>query len=179
MEDGILPKEIRCKDIIKALMNEDGVEEEMLGTVTANTGTVLGVRFLRPSESFYKSAPVHVLEEEVTPVPYYALCEHYNRCSSFGDLEMKAVGEDMYVFHAEVDVEDDDSEIWHPEDSASDTDDSFIAPDDVTEFELPPGSVEIDREWDAWKPNTPGAQSFKDTIDRIENLVRHHYSSAP
>ena len=29
----------------------------------------------------------------------------------------------------------------------------------------PQGHAEIDKEWDEWKPSTPGASSFKETIE--------------
>ena len=28
------------------------------------------------------------------------------------------------------------------------------------------------KEWDEWKPSTPGAKSFKDTVDMIETYAR-------
>ena len=46
----ILPKEINENDIVKILVNEDGMEEEMFGVVGMNTGLTLGVNYLEPTE---------------------------------------------------------------------------------------------------------------------------------
>ena len=54
----IVPSEIIENDIIKALVNEDDVEEEMYGVVAMNTGNVLGVHYLSQTEKIYKSACV-------------------------------------------------------------------------------------------------------------------------
>jgi len=49
----IVPSEINENDIVKLLVNEDDVEDEMFGLVGMNTGLVLGVRYLNPTELIY------------------------------------------------------------------------------------------------------------------------------
>ena len=168
----IVPSEIEVDDIVKAIVKEhdNDLEEATYGLVQMNTGSCLGVRFLSPTEKIYKSACVYELDQEITATPYESLCEHHPG-GTFEDLEIKSLGTPYYVFYAEVDVEDDDSEIW--EDDGSDLDD-FIVPDDEMEEEedLPDGHRAIDRAWDAWEPRSPGARSFKDTVDMIEMRAR-------
>ena len=60
----IVPSEIIENDIVKVLVNEDGVEDEMYGIVGMNTGNTIGLRYLNPTELFYKSACVYELEHE-------------------------------------------------------------------------------------------------------------------
>ena len=45
----IVPHEIIENDIVKLLVNEDDVEDEMFAIVGMNTGLVLGVRYLNPT----------------------------------------------------------------------------------------------------------------------------------
>jgi len=178
----IIPAEIEVGDIVQAMVKEhdNDLEEAMYGVVQMNTGNVLGVRYLSPTEKIYKSACVYELDQEMTATPYESLCEHHAG-ATFEDLEMKSVGAPWYVFYAEVDVEDDDSEIW--EDDGSDLDDFIVPDDEVDEDEsLPEGHREVDKAWDAWEPRSPGARSFKDTIDMIEarakrTLDERHFAS--
>ena len=175
----ILPAEIQEGDIVKAMVKEadDDMEEEAVGIVEMNTGNTLGVRFLSATEKIYKSACVYVLDEEVTATPYESLFEHYPG-GSLDDLEIKGLGDDYYVFYAEVDVHDEDSEIWEEGDSDEDEDDFIVSDDDVDgEVHPPPGHEIIDKEWDEWQPRTPGARSFKDTVDMIEAYARRHADS--
>jgi len=166
----ILSAEIKKGDIVKAVVKEGDseTEEEALGVVEMNTGRTLGVRFLSPTDKFYKSACVYQLDEEMTATPYESLFEHYPE-GRLVDLEMKDLGDDQYVFYAEVDIEDDNSDIWEDE-SDSDMDDFIVSDSEDVDgvVEPPPGHIEIDKAWDEWKPNTPGARSFKDTVDMIE-----------
>jgi hypothetical protein len=173
----ILSAEIKKGDIVKAMVKEadSETEEEALGVVEMNTGRTLGVRFLSPTEKFYKSACVYVLDEEMTATPYESLFEHYPE-GELVDLEMKELGDDQYVFYAEVDIEDDNSDIWEDE-SDSDMDDFIVSDSEDVDgvVEPPPGHKEIDKAWDEWKPNTPGARSFKDTVDMIELHARNKF----
>src|SRR5210317_214421 len=75
----ILSAEIKKGDIVKAVVKEGDseTEEEALGVVEMNTGRTLGVRFLSPTDKFYKSACVYQLDEEMTATPYESLFEHY------------------------------------------------------------------------------------------------------
>ena len=38
-------------------------------------------------------------------------------------------------------------------------------------IEAPPGHELVDKAWEEWKPSTPGAQKFKETIDMIEQTL--------
>ena len=172
----IVPSEIIEDDIVKLLVNEEDVEDEMYAVVGMNTGLVLGVRYLNPTELIYKSACVYQLEDgDMNPAPYESVMEHYPSGTSFEDLEMKSLGDKMYAFYSEIDIEDSDSEIYDEDESDSEMDD-FIVPDDEIDGEvIPPSNYKsIDKEWNEWKPSTPGARSFKDTVDAIEALAKVH-----
>ena len=173
----IVPHEIIENDIVKLLVNEDDVEDEMFAIVGMNTGLVLGVRYLNPTELIYKSACVYLLEENeaMNPAPYESVMEHYPSGTTFEDLEMKSLGNNMYAYYSEIDIEDSDSEIYDEDESDSEMDD-FIVPDDVIDGQvIPPSNYKsIDKEWNEWKPSTPGARSFKDTVDAIEALAKVH-----
>lgn len=173
----ILSAEIEKGDIVKAMVKEgdSNTEEEAIGVVEMNTGRTLGVRFLTPTEKLYKSACVYHLDEDMTATPYESLFEHYPE-GKLVDLEMKELGDDQYVFYAEVDIEDDDSEIWEDEED-SDMDDFIVSDsEDVDGVVAPPqGHEAIDKAWDEWQPRTPGARSFKDTVDMIEAHARNKF----
>ena len=172
----IVPSEIIEDDIVKLLVNEDDVEDEMFAVVGMNTGLVLGVRYLNPTELIYKSACVYQLEDgDMSPAPYESVMEHYPSGTTFEDLEMKSLGNRMYAYLAEIDVEDSDSEIYDEDESDSEMDD-FIVPDDHIDGEvIPPSDYKtIDKEWNSWEPRSPGARSFKETVDAIEAMAKAH-----
>ena len=45
----IVPSEIVQDDIVKLLVNEDNLEDEMFAVVGMNTGLTLGVKYLNPT----------------------------------------------------------------------------------------------------------------------------------
>ena len=175
----IVPSEIIEDDIVKVLVNEEGVEDEMYAVVAMNTGKTLGLYYLNPTESVYKSACIYSLDKtEMSPAPYDSLMEHYPTGTKFEDLDMKRMDEsgDMYAFYSEIDVEDSDSDI-HEMHLESDTDSEmadFIVPDSEVEGQniVPPDYASIDKEWNEWQPSSLGARSFKETVDLIESRVR-------
>lgn len=175
----IVPSEIIEDDIVKVLVNEEGVEDEMYAVVAMNTGRTLGLYYLNPTESVYKSACIYSLDKtEMSPAPYDSLMEHYPTGTKFEDLDMKRMDEsgDMYAFYSEIDIEDSDSDI-HEMHLESDTDSEmadFIVPDSEVEGQniVPPDYASIDREWNEWQPSSLGARSFKETVDLIESRVR-------
>ena len=175
----IVPSEIIEDDIVKVLVNEDGVEDEMYAVVAMNTGKTLGLYYLNPTESVYKSACIYSLDKtEMSPAPYDSLMEHYPTGTKFEDLDMKRMNQDddMYAFYSEIDIEDSDSDI-HEMHLESDTDSEmadFIVPDSEVEGQniVPPDYASIDKEWNEWQPSSLGARSFKETVDLIESRVR-------
>jgi hypothetical protein len=163
----IVPSEIIENDIVKLLVNEDDVEDEMFAVVGMNTGLVLGVRYLNPTELIYKSACVYELEDgDMNPAPYESVMEHYPSGTTFTDLEMKALGTNKFAFYAEIDVEDSDSDIYNDETDSEMAD--FIVSDEDVQGSPPPDHKSIDSAWTEWKPTSPGGKSFKETIDMIE-----------
>ena len=175
----IVPSEIIEDDIVKVLVNEDGIEDEMYAVVAMNTGKTLGLYYLNPTESVYKSACIYSLDRtEMSPAPYDSLMEHYPTGTKFEDLDMKRMDQDgdMYAFYSEIDIEDSDSDI-HEMHLESDTDSEmadFIVPDSEVEGQniVPPDYASIDKEWNEWQPSSVGARSFKETVDLIESRVR-------
>ena len=109
----IVPSEIIENDIVKLLVNEDSVEDDFLAVVGMNTGLVLGVRYLNPTELIYKSACVYQLEDgDMNPAPYESVMEHYPSGTTFEDLEYKMIKDGLYANLNEIDIEDSDSEIY-------------------------------------------------------------------
>ena len=163
----IVPKEIIENDIVKVLVNEDGLEDEMYGIVGMNTGRTLGLRYLNPTEFVYKSACVYEIdqESELSPAPYESIMEHYPLGTTFEDLDMKSLGMNRYVMYSEIDVEDSDSEIHS---DGSDIGSFIVSDSEVVSTTPPPGYQAIDKEWNEWEPTTSGGRSFKETINMIE-----------
>ena len=170
----IVPKEINQNDIVKVLVNEEGIEEEMYGVVAMNTGLTLGMHYLEPTEMFYKSACVWKLStEEMTPAPYESVMEHYPTGTTIADLELKPLGTNRFVYYSEIDIEDSDSEIYDEVGSGdSESDLSGFVVSDSEIGGVPIDHESIDRDWNEWEPTTSGGQSFKETIDKIEARVR-------
>ena len=173
----IVPSEINQDDIVKVLVNEDGIEDEMYAVVAMNTGRTLGLHYLSPTDSIYKSACVYKLDKsEMSPAPYDSLMEHYPTGTTFEDLEMKRVDADMYSLYSEIDMDDSDSDVHEmPLDSDTDSEMAdFVVPDSEVEGQniVPPDYAAVDKEWEEWEPSSVGARSFKETINMIENRVR-------
>src|SRR5210317_969168 len=123
----IVPSEINENDIVKLLVNEDDVEDEMFGLVGMNTGLTLGVRYLNPTELIYKSACVYQLEDgDMNPAPYESVMEHYPTGTTFQDLEMKSLGNVMYAFLEEIDMEASDFKSYDGDKSYSKMNNFFV-----------------------------------------------------
>ena len=170
----IVPSEIIQDDIVKLLVNEDDMEDEMFAVVGMNTGLTLGVKYLNPTELIYKSACVYQLEDgDLNPAPYESLMEHHPSGTTFEDLEMKSLGNGMFAYLSEIDIEDSDSEIYDDNETDSEMED-FIVPDDEIDGQVipPPNHASIDKEWNEWKPTSPGARSFKERVDAIEAMAK-------
>ncbi len=173
----IVPTEINQDDIVKVLVNEDGIEDEMYGIVGMNTGKALGLRYLNPTELFYKNACVYQLEPtELSPAPYESVMEHFPIGTTFEDLEMKPLGMNRFAFYSEIDMEDTDSDIYDEggDEDESDLEGFVVSDSEITgqDIPLPPGHESIDKEWNEWEPTTSGGKSFKETIDAIETRIR-------
>ena len=174
----IVASDINQNDIVKLLVNEDGIEDEMYGVVGMNTGLVLGIRYLNATELVYKSACVYQLEDDehdMSPAPYESVMEHYPNGTTLEDLEFKSLGDNMYAHLDEIDIEDSDSEIYDEDETDSEMDD-FIVPDDEIDGQvIPPSDYKtVDKEWNAWEPRSPGARSFKETVNMIEMHAKNH-----
>ena len=172
----IVPSDINQDDIVKVLVNEDGVEDQMYGIVGMNTGKTLGLRYLNATELVYKNACVYELEStELSPAPYESVMEHFPIGTTFEDLEMKPLGMNRFAFYSEIDIEDSDSDIYDEgQDDESDLEGFVVSDSEVVgqDIPLPPGHESIDKEWNEWEPSTSGGKSFKETIDAIETRVR-------
>ena len=172
----IVPSEIIEDDIVRIFVNEDGIEDQMYGVVGMNTGLTLGIHYLNPTELVYKSACVYKLDKgDLSPAPFESVMEHYPSGTTFMDLEMKSLGENMFVMYSEIDIEDSDSDLY--DEGAEDESDleGFVVSDSEIvgqDIPLPPGHQAIDKEWNEWEPTTSGGKSFKETIDAIETRVR-------
>ena len=67
----IVPSDIIQDDIVKVLVNEDGVEDEMYAVVAMNTGRTLDLHYRNPTESVYKTACIYSVDtSELSPAPY-------------------------------------------------------------------------------------------------------------
>ena len=144
----IVPTEINENDIVKLLVNEDGIEDQMYGVVGMNTGLTLGVRYLNPTELIYKSACVYKLDDgALSPAPFESLMEHHPSGTTFKDLEMKDLGDDMFAYYSEIDVEDTDSDIYDEGESGSDLDGFIVSDAEIEGQDInpPPGHESIDK----------------------------------
>ena len=88
---------------------------------------------------------------------------------------MKELGDDMFAYYTEIDIEDTDSDIYDEgQDDDSDLEGFVVSDSEVVgqDIPLPPGHEAIDKEWNKWEPSTSGGKSFKETIDMIETRIR-------
>lgn len=162
--DEIIPHEI-----IKVLVDDDGIEDHMWAKVIKNEGLFLFVTYLVPTEKVYKDACVYSFEPKVNMVEVESICEHHQGIIDISDLGFTKININMFVMDDEVDDSCCDSEIM---DTACEDDlEGFVVPDEPC-ADLPPGARQIDIEWDRWSPSTFGGQYFKSVVDRIEERAR-------
>lgn len=163
--------EILPDHVLKVLVDDDGLQDELFAKVVENTGTFIHVVYLVETSKFYRGAEVYELEETVHPVEIESVCEHY--C----ETPFSPVRDNLYALTDEIDPEDSDSEVHDDSDSEADSvGDGFVVPDDVVDGRVmaPSESARIDREWRQWVPPTPGARRFKETVDALEHVARIH-----
>ncbi len=171
--DMIVFSEIQPGDLVKIFVNEDGVEDEMYGVVGMNTGSTLGIKYLNATESFYKSACVYKMNEEMLPAPYESVMEHYTGEATFEDIEMKRLGDDMYAYYSEIDIEDEDSYIYDQTDEDTDLEGFVVSDSEIDgNVSLPPDHELVDKEWNEWKPSSPGSLKFKELVNKIEERAK-------
>lgn len=169
----IVFSEIQPGDLVKIFVNEDGVEDEMYGVVGMNTGSTLGIKYLNATESFYKSACVYKMNEEMLPAPYESVMEHYAGEATFEDIEMKRLGDDMYAYYSEIDIEDEDSYIYDQTDEDTDLEGFVVSDSEIDgNVSLPPDHELVDKEWNEWKPSSPGSLKFKELVNKIEERAK-------
>jgi hypothetical protein len=164
-------EEVLPDHILKVLVDDDGLQDELFARVVENTGTFIHVLYLVVTSKFYKGAEVYELEETVHPVELESVCEHY--CES----PFSPVPGGLFALADQVDPEDSDSEVHDDSDSDAESDgDGFVVADDVVDGRVtaPSESARIDSEWRQWVPPTPGARRFKETVDALEHLARIH-----
>ena len=171
--DMIVFSEIQPGDLVKIFVNEDGVEDEMYGVVGMNTGSTLGIKYLNATESFYKSACVYKMNEEMLPAPYESVMEHHTGEATFEDIEMKRLGDDMYAYYSEIDIEDEDSDIYDQTDEDTDLEGFVVSDSEIDgNVSLPPDHELVDKEWNEWKPSSPGSLKFKELVNKIEERAK-------
>ena len=171
--DMIVFSEIQPGDLVKIFVNEDGVEDEMYGVVGMNTGSTLGIKYLNATESFYKSACVYKMNEEMLPAPYESVMEHYTGEATFENIEMKRLGDDMYAYYSEIDIEDEDSYIYDQTDEDTDLEGFVVSDSEIDgNVSLPPDHELVDKEWNEWKPSSPGSLKFKELVNKIEERAK-------
>ena len=138
----IVPTEINQDDIVKVLVNEDGIEDEMYGVVGMNTG-----------ESVMEHYPSGTTFADLEMKPLGT-----NKFAFYTEIDVEDSDSELY------DEEETDSEM--ADFVVSDTEIEGQA------IPLPPDHKSIDKEWNEWEPTTSGGKSFKETVDAIETRIR-------
>ncbi|QIG59971.1 hypothetical protein [Dishui Lake phycodnavirus 4] len=172
-------KDIKPNDIIKVLvyMEEEDIEEEVYARVVDNRGDHLEINYLEETNKMYKNARVYVFRDEVDVIGKESLIEHYSQEEEEEIIEeVFEFAPNMYVFVDEYDVEDDDSAVYTEDDDEDDYSIGSFVVDDADDVDgavdVPSDHKKIDKEWNEWEPRSPGARSFKETINRIEYYAK-------
>lgn len=168
-------EEILPNELIKVLVCCDDIEEEVFAKVVENKNLFLRVLYLSSTSKTYKGACVYSFESEPETVELESLTEHHQGIIDVLDIGFSKIGKNMFVVESEIDNEEQNSDIINSEDEESD-EDSFIVDDDTVDgkVEPPPNHREIDEEWNKWNPTTPGATKFKETVEMLEMMAKHH-----
>ena len=166
----ILWNEISECDTIKVLVKDDGdVEEEYLADVKSKQDNKLIVNYLVETNMYYKDAPIFKFEEETNEVELESISEHFSAC--LAEIGYTEIDENKWVKDEDVDSECSDSDIH---DYSSEENNNFIAPEDPSEWELPPDHESLDNGWRNWVPSSEGERHFKNMVDRLETMAKIH-----
>jgi len=172
----ITTQEIFPREVIKVLVDFDGVEEELYAKVLSNDSINIVVTYLSPTSKIYKGACVYSFESSVERVNFDSISEHYAGVIDITDIDMTHAGRNMYVFSREI-ISDHDSDIEDESDEEDQYESDFVVSDgdeDTTPRALGISDYqEVDRKWNEWQPSTSGGRHFKSVIDMIECRVRH------
>jgi hypothetical protein len=174
--------DIKPAEVVKILLEDDGIEEDFWAKVISNEGEYLYVTYLTPTSRVYKDACVYEFDSQVSRVEFQSLMEHYPDVKTITDVGWRRVGDgNSWVIEEEVDDSVTTSDVEDLSDSEYEADElhqsmqDFVVPDNLNEFEPPPDAKEVDTQWDEWKPTSEGGRHFKNVVDRIESKVRAAY----
>lgn len=168
--------DIKPAEVVKILLENDGIEEDTWAKVVSNEGEYLYVTYLTPTSRVYKDACVYEFDSQVSRVEFQSLMEHYPGVKTVTDVGWRRVGDgNSWVMEEEVDDSVTTSDVEDLSDSEEEEDMDFVVPDDPAEFEPPPDAKEVDEEWEKWKPTSEGGRHFKNVVDQIEMKVKAAY----
>ena len=170
--------DIKPAEVVKILLEDGGLEESTWAKVISNEGEYLYVTYLAPTSRVYKGACVHEFDSQVSRVEFQSMMEHYPGVKTITDVGWRRVGDgNAWVMGDEVDDSVTTSDVEDFSDSEEDEDEDldFVVPDDPADFEPPPDAMEVDRQWEGWKPTSEGGRHFKNVVDQIESKVRGAY----
>lgn len=163
--------EIQENDIIKVLIeDEDEITENAYARVIYNNGSNLYLNYLTTTNMFYKDALIYKFEEEQHILETSeSIWEHYPENYKMGDIGFEEIDDNMYVNESEIDSECSDSDIH---DYSSEDRNSFIAPEDLDQWELPPDHALVDSDWDKWTPKSEGERRYRDMVNKIDTIAK-------
>ena len=119
---------------------------------------------------FYKDAVIYKFEKEQNTLETFeSICEHYPEIYKLDEIGFNEIENDLFVKESDIDSECSDSDI---NDYSSEDGNSFVASDDISEWELPPDHVHIDNDWNKWIPTSEGELRYKKMVDKIDMIAK-------
>ena len=169
--------EISRNELIKVFLeDEEEITEEMYARVIRNNGSNLYVNYLTHTNMFYKDAVIYKFEDEQNTLETFeSICEHYPETYNLNEIGFEEIEDDLFVRESDIDSEDSDSDIH---DYSSEDNNSFIAPEDMDQWELPPDHTLVDSDWDKWVPKSEGERRYKDMVDKIDRIAKIYKDNA-
>lgn len=162
--------EIAESEIIKVLVeDEDEIQEECYAQVTSKEDQKLYVHYLEPKNKVYKDATLFSFSEDKNEVELESITEHHEDVTCLSEIGFMRINDKFWVKESDIDSECSDSEI---EDYSSEENNSFIAPEDIDQWEKPHDHAMVDSDWNKWVPKTSGERHFKNMVDRVEKYAK-------
>jgi len=165
----IIPNDIKENELINVLVEDIG---ETIAKVSSNEGNYLLVSYLSQSNKTYKGTRVYSFEIKTEYVSFDSLITHYIDTVDLEEIGFIKVQDNMFVEESDIDDES-SSEVETASESECESEDSFIVPDNEEVCIKPVDYKEVDKNWDSWKPTTPGAKRFKDKVDMMEKYMNN------
>ena len=167
----IVFEEIKARELVQVLI--DDPRYDCIAKVLSNEKTYLIVTYLSPTDKAFKGAKVFSFDSTAERLDFDSIITHHPEIIDVTEIGLRLVAKNMYVYEDDIDPDSESEVETDEEDSSSEEEES----DEDEKGDIKSRDLELDEQWNSWKPSSAGAARFKDKIDQIESFIKHRHDS--